>query len=150
MTKEYSDNIDRFIRLYEIRRETLNRRRDIEWKVCISFWTSIIVGTGFLIHKIQLETISYWVYFFVFLVFCPLWLGKMYHSSEQDHRWMNVYQSYIEKLLGLKSETINYVEPCRFVFLKSSWWYSQILMTGFFLYASWYLLTTISAKALSN
>jgi hypothetical protein len=142
MSEKPTNSVEHFLRLYELQRGTLNARREIEWKVCISFWSAIIVGTGVLIQKIQLPCYSCWFYVLLFLVFSPLWLGKMFNSSEEDHNWIKVYKSHIHKSLDLQSETVKYQEVKWNTFLCSPWWISQMVMTAAVLFASWYLLTT--------
>ncbi len=147
MPEKPTHSIEDLLRLTELQRATLNSRREIEWKVCISFWSAIIVGTGFLIHKIQLPSYSCWFYLFLFLIFSPLWLGKMFNSSEEDHNWIKVYKSHIHKSLGLQPNLITFQEVKWYTFFQSRWWYSQMLITGLLLFASWYLLTVVKIQA---
>lgn len=140
---EFPDSIQHFLRLYELQRLTLNARREIEWKVCISFWSAIIIGTGFLIHRVQLPSNSWLFYLLLLLIFSPLWLGKMLNSSEEDHNWIDAYKSHIHKCLNLQSETVKYQQVKWYTFLHNQWWLAQMLVSALLLFASWYLLTLV-------
>lgn len=141
MNNEALGTVQHFLRLYELQRETLNRRREIEWKVCISFWTAIIVGTGFLIQKAQIDSDCFWFYLILFAVFSLLWLGTMFHSNERDHYWIDVYKSHIHETLGTPFDKVR-PRPKWFTCLTSPWWISQVSITALLLFASYYLLST--------
>jgi hypothetical protein len=128
-------------KLCELQRGILNTRRAIEWKICVSFWSAIILGTGFLIHKIQLTNFSYW-YFLLLLFVFNLWLGRIFYSGEIDHYWINVYKNRIDNHLGL-DDIIPFHKPKCYICLRSVWWWSQFAITALFLFASGYLLTTL-------
>jgi hypothetical protein len=140
MSIDINTSLDYLLRLYELQRVTLNKRRDIEWKICIAFWTAIIIGTGFLIDKVYLNHWSIVIYMMLLFVFCFLWLGKMYRSSEEDHNWILVYKSRIEKTLNIHNTEYEYREPKWGIYLISRWWWSQLLITSILLFSSWYIL----------
>ena len=141
MKELFMESIDQFLKLYEIQRDTLNKRREIEWKISISFWSTIIIGTGYLLNKITLPVCS-GVYYLILLIIFSVWVGKVYHSSEVDHSWIKVYKSWIEKSIGISIDIIKYedIETNAFICFSSIWWWSQVLISTLFLFASWYLL----------
>lgn len=137
-----TDSTSSFLKLYELQKESLDKRRDIEWKVALAFWTSIGVATGFLMQKVQLPAKSMAFFILAFLVFGS-WLCSVWYANEIDHRWIDVYRSNAEKALSCRPDTTPYIAPCKIGFLSNIWALTQILITAFFLYASWYLLTTV-------
>ncbi len=137
---ENENKIEHLLRLCELQRQTLNARREIEWKICVAYWTAIIASTGYLLSKnIQIPCIQLMIfYIFQFIVFA-FWLGNMFLSNEVDHYWIKMYKKEIHYILSVpQDETMKY--PSKRVFLKRSWWWYQIVFTAFFLIASLYLL----------
>lgn len=141
-TPDSNDPVSHYLQLYELQKDCLDKRIGIEWKAAIAFWTAIGAATGFLVQKAQISPCSWWFFVAVFVVFGFGWLGQVWYANQVDRRWMDVYRSNAEKTLGFRKDTISYKKPPRLGFLWSPWSLAEIVMTGLFLLASWYLLTT--------
>jgi hypothetical protein len=144
-----------YIKLYELERETLNKRRDIEWKVCISLWSAILVTTSFLYGNFpltrQTQIYSLIFYILIFIVFAIVWLGRMFYSNEINHCRIESYKSHIEYFIGYNNlEPAPYIEPTKYCFLKSAWWWSQFFITGLIFSASWCILFLQMEKICNN
>lgn len=135
-----TDLTNSYLRLYELQKESLYKRRDIEWKVSIAFWTAIGAATAFMVPQVQIPFYSFWFFICVFVVY-SLWLYQMSRAHQIDKRWIDVYRSHAEQTLGLRQDVISYTEPSTKDCLTNLWVLTEVAITALFLFASWYLLS---------
>ena len=105
-----SDSVPHFLKLYEIQKDCFDKRRVTVWRVSVSFWTAIAVGTGFLVQKVQISVCTWWFFALAFVAFCFGWLMRVWYADQIDHMWMYVYRSHAEKALGIAKKALKYGE----------------------------------------
>ena len=136
------------LELLKIQTGQINKRRDIEWKVCITFWSALIVGTGFLLNNtncqndifIYINMNKVWVYvlFSLLWLLFSLWIGKLQSSDKRDHHYIKEYRTALED--NIDFHPVGY-RHC--IFDCNMWWtLPEILIT--------LIILTICALLLTN
>lgn len=136
-----------YIELYRIQLERFDKRRDIEWKVTMGLWTGIVVLTGFLAGKVQLNVSDLWIYALVWGVFSVLWTSSNRFANRRDMNFALVYLNRIEMLVGHTDKTVEFDMPRRWDFLLDGSRVSQILATAAIMFLSWYFLNIIPVQS---
>ena len=86
------------IEAYRIQVERWNKRRDIEWRLTLTLWSTILIVTFTLAGKIQLTLckgiITGIIYLALFGVYWH-WVRGLWIRNSQDKDWMYRYQEKI-------------------------------------------------------
>ncbi len=98
-----SQRIGQLIEMYKIQIERWNKRRDIEWRFVLTFWSGVVIITGFLAGKIELPPWSLIIYLIVWLWYV-LWLYGLWSANDRDKREADNYKSEIDAKLCLKND----------------------------------------------
>ena len=101
-----SKRIDTILKLYEFQTQFFFKRRDIVWKINISFWTAIIIVTGGLLKlEMKFQSSECWIYVIYFIVFVlySFWNVVVYLSDEKDKHYLKIYRDEVETLVNIKS-----------------------------------------------
>ena len=100
-----NDQLEYLINLYTLRRDSLTKRREIEWKVFLSYFSGISILTYFIVgHSIRIPN-SLLIVFSIFIVFpFLLWLLNIYNSAKYDHDTLKVYKKEIENLMLISTK----------------------------------------------
>ena len=141
-----NDSVSHYLKLYELQKDCFDKRRVTVWTVSISFWTAIMVSTGFLLQKFQIPSSLWWFYVLTFCAFCFGWLLRVWYADQKDHGWMHVYRSLAEVGLGYKKIAEDFKQPSRWYFLIEEFTLAQVIITGLLLLASWYLLSSVPVQ----
>ena len=86
------------IEAYRIQVERWNKRRDIEWRLTLTLWSTILIITFAVAGKIELTLVKGLIigiiYFFLFVVYWH-WVRGLWIRNAQDKDWMYRYQEKI-------------------------------------------------------
>ena len=134
------DKLQGYIEIYRIQLERFDKRRDIEWKVNMAIWTSIVVVTGFLAGKVPLGRCSLLIYTILWIIYSFLWTLNSWYTNKRDMSHALIYLNRIEILLGYKNQENEFKKPLRKDFIMNWSRLSQIIFTGVLLFVSWYFL----------
>ena len=143
-----SQRIDSLIEMYRIQIERWNKRRDIEWRLALTFWSGIVVITGFLAGKIQLPWWTVFIYLTALICYVRLWLYGLWSANDGDKREADNYKSKIDTKLCFKN-VCNYdrhsgaKQEKENKFWKDWSMRAQIFFTIIIFSASWYALYKI-------
>lgn len=99
-----SQRTDQLIEMYKIQIERWNKRRDIEWRFVLTFWSGVVIITGFLAGKIELPLWSWIIYLIVWLCYVRFWLYGLWSANDRDKREANNYKSEIDAKLCIKND----------------------------------------------
>ena len=135
-----------FLELAKLSEQSIEKRKDIEWKVGFGFWTAIIVTTVFLTQNA--ESLSNYSllglglgYLAALVVWSWLWQAPLHNAIMEDQKWKHYYAGRAEGLFspprprqdnGNWSFQKSFLEP-----LSNSkahpWFWGQVSMTAVFL-----------------
>ena len=91
------------IEAYRIQVERWNKRRDIEWRLTLTLWSTIVIITFALAGKIELtgcrSIIIGIIYIFLFLIYC-FWIHNLWKRNDFDKERMYNYQEEINNTLN--------------------------------------------------
>ena len=98
---------DMLIEVYRIQVERWNKRRDIEWRLTLTLWSTIVIITFALAGKIELTgcrgiiigTIIGIIYIFLFLIYW-FWIHNLWKRNDFDKERMYNYQEEINNTLN--------------------------------------------------
>jgi hypothetical protein len=132
---------DTLVELYKAQLDRFNQRRIYEWRVALTFWTGIVVATGFLAGKYQAST-GDGVYFILLWIFYGYWIWNIWAANNYDKRWAEFYRNKIHESLSLpqNGQTAIPGRSDRLGFLKDWSFWSQMIFTAILLLTSWYVL----------
>lgn len=145
---ENSQRTNHLIEMYRIQIERWNKRRDVEWRFALAFWTGVIVSTGFLAGKIQLPWWTGFIYLTVLVCYVHFWLYGLWTANDEDKREADNYKSKIENKLCIKAD-VNHDKRSESGreqskrFLMDWSMRAQIFFTIIIFLASWYALYKI-------
>ena len=93
---------DMLIEAYRIQVERWNKRRDIEWRLTLTLWSTILIITFALAGKIQrtfyVNIIIGIVYLFLLGIYWH-WIRCLWIRNAEDKDWMYKYQEIINTKL---------------------------------------------------
>ena len=116
------DENDMLIETYRIQVERWNKRRDIEWRVALTFWSAIVIITLGIAGKIQpppcVIVLIYAILFFLYWH----WIRCLWIRNAEDKKWMYKYQKKINKKLLIYDE----LEKGEFPNKQTKWCDSRI------------------------
>lgn len=100
-----TDKLEYLIKLYTLRRDSLTKRREIEWKVFLSYFSGISILTYFIIeHCIPIPHFLL-IAFSIFIVLpFLLWLLNIYNSAKYDHDTLKIYKKEIENIMLISTK----------------------------------------------
>ena len=92
---------DMLIEAYRIQVERWNKRRDIEWRLTLTLWSTILITTFALAGKIQYHfgLIGIIIYMVLFGIYC-FWICNLWRRNACDKDWMYNYQKKINEKLS--------------------------------------------------
>ena len=90
---------DMLIEAYRIQVERWNKRRDIEWRVALTFWSAIVIITFGIAGKIQPSACVMVPIYAVLFVLYWHWIRCLWIRNAEDKKWMYKYQKKINKKL---------------------------------------------------
>lgn len=120
-----SNKVNALLKLYEFRREALSKRRDIEWKVFLSYITGISILTYFIIDKcIYISLCNLIIFPLLIVFFFILWLWNIQRSAHYDHELIDAYKTEINNILDVSSATKSIQNKS----VKWIWFISQLMI----------------------
>lgn len=87
------------IETYRIQVERWNKRRDIEWRVALTFWSAIVIITFGISCKIQPPNCVIFVIYSILFFLYWHWIRCLWIRNAEDKKWMYKYQKKINKKL---------------------------------------------------
>lgn len=112
------EELDVIMDLYKSHTDLFDKRRALEWRVTIGLWVGIIVITGFLFGKVNIEPVlkSFWFDIPVVvkiliisgafaLTYHFLWLKGTFLANEKDKRWSYFYKGLIHEKMDIKASS---------------------------------------------
>ena len=101
--KDMSNEKNMLVEAYRIQVERWNKRRDIEWRLTLTLWSTILIITFALAGKTQLTLcrgiIIGIIYTFLFLIYC-FWICNLWKRNDFDKEQMYNYQQKINDKLN--------------------------------------------------
>ena len=91
------------IEAYRIQVERWNKRRDIEWRLTLTLWSTILIITFALAGKYQFPCyigVAHLILFGMYIY----WIIKLWERNRSDKDQMDTYQEKINKKLGIDEE----------------------------------------------
>ena len=94
------------IEAYRIQVERWNKRRDIEWRLTLTLWSTILIITFTLAGKIEPTWFKFLIGIIDVILFVIYWywLVKLWGRNAVDKEWMYKYQKKINKKLEMLDE----------------------------------------------
>lgn len=134
------DKADIYTKLYETQTTLFFSRVNVEWKVFISALTALVVATGYLAPKIDVN-ITLIIFFISFsLLYITGWMYGLWKANEVDKRWAAVYRNEAEILIGLKKKKLKYIEPKKKEFFKDWSMIGQMVLLNALLFLSLWII----------
>ena len=92
---------DMLIEAYRIQVERWNKRRDIEWRVTLTLWSTILIITFAIAGKIQPHCcVIVAIYTILFLIYL-FWTLKLWGRNAEDKKLMIKYQAKVNNELSI-------------------------------------------------
>ena len=92
------------IEAYRIQVERWNKRRDIEWRVTLTLWSTILIITFAIAGKIQPHCcVIVAIYATLFLIYL-FWTVKLWERNAEDKTWLYKYQAKINEELSVSGK----------------------------------------------
>ena len=124
---------DMLIEAYRIQVERWNKRRDIEWRLTLTLWSTILITTFALTGKYQYPWCIGIIHLTLFGIYC-FWICNLWRRNACDKKQMYNYQKKINEKLSICSNDVS----------EEGWKYwntvSQLLFTFVILVCSFLIL----------
>ena len=121
------------IEAYRIQVERWNKRRDIEWRLTLTLWSTILIITFALAGKHQFPWCIGIIHLTLFGIYC-YWICNLWRRNACDKKQMYNYQKKINEKLSICSNDVS----------EEGWKYwntvSQLLFTSLILVCSFLIL----------
>ena len=106
------DENDMLIETYRIQVERWNKRRDIEWRLTLTLWSTIFLVTFAIAGKIRPQCcVIVAIYTILFLIYL-FWTVRLWERNAEDKKWMDKYQTKINEELSIRgSATLDKSPP---------------------------------------
>ena len=138
---------DMLIEAYRIQVERWNKRRDIEWRLTLTLWSTILITTFALAGKIRPHWFDWFLIFIIYVVLFGIycfWICNLWKRNDFDKERMYNYQKKINKKLS----HLDIVKPNDAPKEMSEDWsaLSQLFFTSLILVCS-FLILYVSRKS---
>ena len=102
------DEKDMLIEVYRIQLERWNKRRDIEWRLTLTLWSTILIITFAIAGKIQPHWFDILIIYLVIFGVYLFWIVNLWKRNDFDKKWMYKYQTKINEELSISGNAT----PC--------------------------------------
>ena len=97
---------DMLIEAYRIQVERWNKRRDIEWRLTLTLWSTILITTFALTGKYQYPWCIGIIHLTLFGIYC-FWICNLWRRNACDKKQMYNYQKKINEKLSICSNDVS-------------------------------------------
>jgi hypothetical protein len=129
-----------YIKLYEIQVSLFFSRVSVEWKVFISALTALVLATGYLAPKIDVDFTLIAIFILAGFIYVAVWLYGLWRANEIDKRWSSVYRSHAEKIAGQRKEVLKFKKPRVKEFFKDWSMIGQIIIIAVLIFLSLWII----------
>ena len=92
---------DMLTEIYRMQVERWNGRRQIEWRLTLTLWSTILIVTFALAGKIQPHGFDILIIYLVTLGVYFFWIVNLWKRNDFDKKWMYKYQTKINEELNI-------------------------------------------------
>ena len=92
---------DMLIEAYRIQVERWSKRRDIEWRLTLTLWSTILIVTFAIAGKVQPHWFDILIIYLVIFGAYLFWIINLWKRNDFDKKWMYKYQTKINEGLSI-------------------------------------------------
>ena len=92
---------DMLTETYRAQVERWNRRRDIEWRLTLTLWSTILITTFAIAGKIQPHWVVILIIYMALFGAYLFWIVNLWKRNDFDKKWMYKYQTKINEELSI-------------------------------------------------
>ena len=89
------------IEAYRIQVERFNKRRDIEWRLTLTLWSTIVIITFAIAGKIQPHWFDILIIYLALFGAYLFWIINLWERNAEDKKWIIEYQAKINNELSI-------------------------------------------------
>ena len=99
------------IEAYRIQVERFNKRRDIEWRLTLTLWSTIVIITFAIAGKIQPHWFDILIIYLALFGAYLFWIINLWKRNDFDKKWMYKYQTKINDELSISGNATPHNAP---------------------------------------
>ena len=102
---------DMLIETYRIQVERWSKRRDIEWRLTLTLWSTILIITFAIAGKIQPHWFDILIIYMALFGAYLFWIMNLWKRNDFDKKWMYKYQAKINEELSISGNATPHNAP---------------------------------------